>query len=551
MLKNATSNRIPIYLTALLVLWIHPTWGAERSATIRGVVNVASGAPAVGAVVKAKNTDLGVTVSVISGEDGKYKVPELPAGHYTIRATGGGFQSDPNETVEVGASQFANKTLTLGQRQNLAEALTSAQFAAMMPDGAGKELIVSLCTHCHKDGLYKIVSRRMNRDGWAEAVRKMEANVFGNTHPVEMTDPDRKTILDYLAKNYGPNAPPLDPNAAVGKNWITGPAAKTMATEFDLPPGSGPHDVSIDSQGIGWVGETNHGVIGRLDPQTLIYTRISIPGTLPNTAKRSVNAAHALVIDAQGRLWLSDHRTPRVIEYDPKIESKPEAFTFYPYPAPKSPEFSADVNTIRVHPNGTVWFTDLGSDQILRLDPKTKTFTQIPIPSGLRSAIKAHPYGMAIDGNGWVWFAEYESSKMGRVDAKSGEVTEYPLPPHAYPRRMGTDADGNVWFGEYGGIGKLGFIDRRTAKITDYPTPIKYSGAYSVSADLKRNLIWVNELISDKIARFDPKTKTFVEFPLPTLYSSVRRIEADPTRPNRIWYAGNNINKIGYVDVLE
>ncbi|OFW44371.1 MAG: hypothetical protein A3J28_13420 [Acidobacteria bacterium RIFCSPLOWO2_12_FULL_60_22] len=540
----------PASLAVLLAISIPSLYGAERSGSVSGVVQVSSGAPAVGAMVKVRNLGVGLTVSVISREDGRFTVPDLPAGSYTIQAMGGGFQSDPNAAVEVSAGQAGTKSLTLSHRQNWIEAMTSSQFAARMPEGDGKDLIVSLCTHCHKDGLYKIVSRRMNREDWGEALRKMETNVFGNTHPVELTDRDRKVILDYLAKYYGPDTPPLDPERDMAKTWITGAAAKNVVTEYDLPPGASPHDVAVDAQGICWVAESRPGVIGRLDPQTLTYTRIPIPETKANTEKRSVSAAHALALDEQGRLWLSDHRTPnpRAVQYDPKTGK----FTFYPYPAPKRPEESADVNTIRIHPNGTVWFTDLGSDQILRLNPATKDFTQIPVPAGLRSKIKAHPYGMAIDGDGWIWFAEYETDKMGRIDAKSGEVTEYDLAtPRAYPRRMGTDANGNVWFGEYGGVGKLGRVDRRTAKITEYPTPIKYSGAYSVSVDTKRNLIWVSELIADQIARFDPRTKTFVEYPLPTHYSSVRRIEADPSRPHRVWYSGNNTNKVGYLDVLE
>jgi virginiamycin B lyase len=546
--NKRNSHGIPAGVALLLTIPVLLVWGVDREGSVSGVVKTSADGPAVGAVVRVKNTDLGLTVSAISQDAGTYTVPNLPAGTYRIWATGGGSQSDPNDTIEVSGNAPAAKNLTLTTRQKLTEAMTSSQFAALMPPGEGKDLIVSLCTHCHKDGTYKIVSRRLNRDGWTEAIRKMETNVFGNTHPVELTDRDRMVILDYLVKNYGPDTPPLDADQVMAKTWITGPAGKSVATEFDLPSGSGPHDVVVDSQGIAWVGETNHGVIGRLDPETLTYTRIPIPGSVPNKAKRSITAAHALALDAQGRLWLSDHRTSRAIQYDPKTEK----FTFYPYPAAENAEDSTDVNTIRIHPNGTVWFTDLGADQILRLDPVTKVFTKIAIPASAHSAIKAHPYGMAIDGAGWIWFAEYEASKMGRVDAKSGEVTEYKLPAtHLYPRRMGTDANGNVWFGEYGGIGKLVMVDRRTAKMTEYPTPSKYSGAYSVSVDMKRNLIWVNELISDKIARFDPRTKTFVEYPMPTYFSSVRRIEADPSRPNRVWYSGQNSNRIGYLDVFE
>ena len=530
----------------------------ERTGALSGVVQTASGAPAVGAMVKVRNAAFGLTVSVISQEQGRYRVPELPPGTYTLHATGGGFASDPSTTVTVSAGTTEAKPLVLAARQKLVEAMTTAQFAALMPDapfdsriGASpKELIISVCTHCHEDGMHKIVSRRMTRDLWATAVRMMEANVFGNTHPLHLTDTERQVILDYLAKYLGPDTPPLDPERDLARTWITGPAAKSMVVEYDLPPRAGPHDVAVDASGIAWVSESRPGVLGRFDPRTLTYTRVPIPGTKQNTLPRSVSAAHALEVDPQGRLWVSDHRTPgpRAILYDPKTEQ----FTFYPFPAAARAEDSADVNTIRHHADGTVWFTDLGGDQILRLNPATKEFTKYAVPSGRDHHMKAHPYGMAIDGGGWVWFAVFETDKMGRIDPRTGEVAEYGLAtPRGYPRRMGTDAEGNVWFGIYGSVGKLGMADRHTAKITEYPTPTKYSGAYSVSVDKTRNLIWVSELMADRIARFDPKTKTFVEYPIPTFYSSVRRIEADPSRPNRVWYAGNGSNRVGYLDILE
>lgn len=38
----------------------------------------------------------------------------------------------------------------------------------------------------------------------------------------------------------------------------------------------------------------------------------------------------------------------------------------------------------------------------------------------------------------------------------------------------------------------------------------------------------------DKIARFNPKTKEWLELPQPQAETDVRRIEIDPTNPNRI-----------------
>ena len=543
-----------IGLTASLAVVVVSLQAVERTATVAGVVELASGGPAVGAMVKVRNDELGLTVSVVSREQGRYRVPEIPPGRYTIEAIGGGMKSDAGATLDVSAGANDARPLVLRHRAEMVEAMPTSDWAALMPDGQGqdlqtKELIVSLCVHCHDTGLHNVVSRRMSRERWATAIRMMETNVFGNTHPLHLTEDERGVILDYLARYFGPDVPPFDPERDLARTWFTAEEAKSMVVEFDLPPNAGPHDVAVDAQGIAWVSESKQGMLGKFDPRTLTYTQIPIPGTKENLLPQSVSAAHALEVDPQGRLWMSDHRNPgpRVIVYDPRTEQ----FTFYLYPDAPAGD-SADVNTIRHHRDGTVWFTDLGGDQILRLNPATKEFTKFPVPSGRNYHMKAHPYGMAIDGDGWVWFAVFETDKMGRIDPRTGEVAEFDLATsRAYPRRMGTDTEGNVWFGMYGSVGKLGMADRQTARLTEYPTPTKYSGAYSVSVDKSRNLVWISELKADRIARFDPRTKTFVEYPMPTLFSSVRRIEADPSRPNRVWYTGNSTNRVGYLEVLE
>ncbi len=116
MLRNKIFNGILNRLAVLLVAAALPVWGGDRTGSVSWVVKISSGAAAVGAVVRVKNADLGLTVSAISQADGRYAVPDLPAGKYTIRATGGGFQSDPVETVDVSAGQPATRTLTLSLR---------------------------------------------------------------------------------------------------------------------------------------------------------------------------------------------------------------------------------------------------------------------------------------------------------------------------------------------------------------------------------------------------------------------------------------------------
>ena len=76
------------------------------------------------------------------------------------------------------------------------------------------------------------------------------------------------------------------------------------------------------------------------------------------------------------------------------------------------------------------------------------------------------------------------------------------------------------------------------------------AGAYSVVVDKKNDLIWMSEHKVDKIARFNPKTEEWVEFPLPEAQSDPRRIDIDPTNPNRIYFSGNTAGRVGFVEVL-
>jgi streptogramin lyase len=94
-------------------------------------------------------------------------------------------------------------------------------------------------------------------------------------------------------------------------------------------------------------------------------------------------------------------------------------------------------------------------------------------------------------------------------------------------------------------------VDHKTIEMTIFDPPTKDSGVYSVQGDPKSKLIWFSQQHADKIARFDPATQTFTEFPLATAEEDHRRIEIDPNYPNRIWWSGNLSGRLGYIELLE
>ena len=108
-----------------------------------------------------------------------------------------------------------------------------------------------------------------------------------------------------------------------------------------------------------------------------------------------------------------------------------------------------------------------------------------------------------------------------------------------------------IYAAGYHGAGKILKIDYKTNKMSVYTPPTADSGTYAVSVDMKHNLVRIAQQQADKIARFDPKTETFVEFPLPSAEEDHRRIEVDQNNPNRVWWSGDTSNRMGYIEVLE
>lgn len=84
-----------------------------------------------------------------------------------------------------------------------------------------------------------------------------------------------------------------------------------------------------------------------------------------------------------------------------------------------------------------------------------------------------------------------------------------------------------------------------------YMPPEEHPGTYSPCADLKNGYIWVSLQSVDKIARFDPKTETWTEFPVPNPETDLRRIEVDQAHPNRVFWSGTIANRMGYIEVLD
>lgn len=75
----------------------------------------------------------------------------------------------------------------------------SAAQGQKLPDGKGKETVEAACDGCH--GLEQIFGRTWSADKWRNVVKKMVDK------GAVLSDEEFKTVVDYLAANFGEAAP--------------------------------------------------------------------------------------------------------------------------------------------------------------------------------------------------------------------------------------------------------------------------------------------------------------------------------------------------------
>jgi hypothetical protein len=94
-------------------------WAQGPTATIQGTVIDTSGGAVAGAKIDVKNAGTGITQSVTSDAQGRYTVPQLPIGDYTVQASQAGFQTVIRQgiTLSVGNEATVDFNMQVGQQQ--------------------------------------------------------------------------------------------------------------------------------------------------------------------------------------------------------------------------------------------------------------------------------------------------------------------------------------------------------------------------------------------------------------------------------------------------
>ena len=537
---------------ALAAFCVGVAW-ASNPGTIQGVVKGSDGKPVSGAYVKLTDAD-GLTMLVISSGQGKFSANNLKPGKYTVQAVGGEMQSK-TASVDVSASKPGATDLSLSEHRapELAPGwpgtpgvvgggeIWNKNPRPALPDGPGKEIAQQKCGQCHAYSWF-LSFRATSRDEWAGLIESMRSNIAAWEGKADDLSPEEvNTLADYFWTKL--KKPAVDPNSRLPRRLATS-GVRYLVVDYKIPRiEPEPHEITVASNGFGYAAEHNGGRIAALDPGTNTFSEIVPPaGISPRVRFVTIGKGSG------DNLWLADAgANHRWLEYNVMTG------VFRSFDIPKDLRAARAIsNTILEHPNGTVWLSSVFGNGMIGLDPKTGKWVFNESPAGKKSGKSVAPYGFSIDKKGDIWFGEYANNAIGRLDPQTGEIDDFPVPiPNSVPRKVTTDAQGNVWLALHE-TGQLVMIDpNHPDQMKTFKPPEEHTGTYSLSADLKNGYIWASLQSMDKIARFDPKTNTWLEFSVPYPETDLRRVEVDQKNPNRVWWSGDLSGHFGYVEVLD
>jgi virginiamycin B lyase len=294
-------------------------------------------------------------------------------------------------------------------------------------------------------------------------------------------------------------------------------------TEFPIPSGNSPFDLTLGPDGNLWFTEAQGNRVGRVTPQGVI-TEFTIPtaGSFPG----------GITAGPDGNLWFCANGSNRIVRVTPG-----GFFTEFPIPNPFP---SGGPSSITAGPDGALWFseTDGAVGGRIRRVTTSGQFTLFPgqVPSQSPHQIVAGP-----DGN--LWYSMPISGKVGRVTT-AGVITEFPLAsPTSNALALAAGPDGAVWIAEGLAAGnRLGRI-APDGSMTELPMPSIHGAMFGLATG-PDGALWFTETDAGRIGRATT-AGAVTDFAIPTAASSPFAIKAGPD--GAVWFAESGGRKIGRI----
>jgi cytochrome c5 len=263
---------------------------AAGAASIAGTVKAADGTPIRAAFVQARHAGLKMTVSVLTDNQGRYAVENLPAGAYRLSVRSLGLKAEPKSGLELTADQSATHDFALTPAPVRWSDLTILQGLQLLPEARGKQTLFDNCLSCH--GFQsKMAAFTTDEDGWRVRVEFMrEAMRSSLADRAGFSDAQADDVVFYLYE--AAKIVRFDPKSETFKEFAL-PNAKTK-----------PYALAIATDGTIWYSSEWRDVMGRLDPATGQVAEYPMPYT--------DNGMRDFFLDKEGRIWFGTPPNNRV-----------------------------------------------------------------------------------------------------------------------------------------------------------------------------------------------------------------------------------------------
>jgi virginiamycin B lyase len=588
---------VPLLVVALASMAVPPKLFAQYAPggpKLKGTVKLADGKPLEGVTVSIRGNGKSWVTTVFTNAQGLYVFPPVQQGlKYRLWAQAQGFEYTQMDVTANGSGEQQVPALQLKTLANFEKQMTGVEWMNSFPektaaDKRAKQIFASNCSGCHDN--HFALQNRFDADGWGKIITVMskdsEGTPFNSKAEGEQAmNAYKADLVAFLTKVRGPAPRDYELKPLPRP---TGEAARVVITEFDMPRAEAPpesylhngsdwmegppsrwegraaHDITIGGDGNLYFSDdrASDRTISMLNPRTGGTQLFAFPGKSGGAA-----SVHSIATDPDGNVWVDSFDDANLI----RLDVKSKQFKDFPRPV-GMPGVGGTVTVDNQMNKGIVWATARSTGAV-RLDPKTAKYTFYP----LVTPEKANTYGITVDRGGNAWYTSPGGDRVDVIDGETGKTSEIvfkPLGPesgmevtdqdkknyanldsnqnsatplHNCPRRIGADPNADVVWVALFCADKIASIDTRTHKVTEYDVPQKYSRPYGLIVDNDHN-VWINMLNTDMITKFNPTTKTFIQYQMPSRGTDIRHLVFDYiTNPPELYMPYNRSNKVARI----